>query len=185
LPASLGATVDGVSSIPVQNLLFQTNTDQRRVQRAKQLVASSAVTHCQACELDDIAAAVNANSNNIIGVPCAVCHSCGMGIRAAVRMDGCRLAVNCRRRQRTLAEMLITGIIDSACTAILPYACAIVCRDMVRGAGRPCSPARSVDDGNYADLRTSLVNVLVLAAACRWLYTASTASACCDPHVAR
>lgn len=70
----------------------------------------------------------------------------------------------------TLAEMLTSGIIDSAYMAILLYACAIVCRDMARAAlaGRAARRGQT-GAGNYADLRTSLVNVLLLAAACGWL----------------
>lgn len=70
----------------------------------------------------------------------------------------------------TLAEMLTSGIIDSAYMAILLYACAIVCRDMARVAlaGRAARRGQT-GAGNYADLRTSLVNVLLLAAACGWL----------------
>lgn len=70
----------------------------------------------------------------------------------------------------TLAEMLTSGIIDSAYMAILLYACAIVCRDMARAAlaGRAARRGQT-GAGNYADLRTSLVNVLLLATACGWL----------------
>lgn len=70
----------------------------------------------------------------------------------------------------TLAEMLTSGIIDSAYMAILLYACAIVCRDMARAAlaGRAARRGQT-GAGNYADLRTTLVNVLLLAAACGWL----------------
>lgn len=70
----------------------------------------------------------------------------------------------------TLAEMLTSGIIDSAYMAILLYACAIVCRDMARAAlaGRAARRGQT-GAGNYADLRTSLINVLLLAAACGWL----------------
>lgn len=70
----------------------------------------------------------------------------------------------------TLAEMLTSGIIDSAYMAILLYACAIVCRDMARAAlaGRAARRGQT-GAGNYADLRTSLVNVLLLAAGCGWL----------------
>lgn len=69
----------------------------------------------------------------------------------------------------TLAEMLTSGIIDSAYMAILLYACAIVCRDMARAAlaGRLATSARG--GTYYADLRTSLSNVLLLAASCGWL----------------
>lgn len=70
----------------------------------------------------------------------------------------------------TLAEMLTSGIIDSAYMAILLYACAIVCRDMARAALAGHAARRGqTGAGNYADLRTSLVNVLLLAAACGWL----------------
>jgi small-conductance mechanosensitive channel len=70
----------------------------------------------------------------------------------------------------TLAEMLTSGIIDSAYMAILLYACAIVFRDMVRAAlaGRTAARGPAGAD-HYADLRASLVKLLLLAAACGWL----------------
>lgn len=73
----------------------------------------------------------------------------------------------------TLAEMLTSGVIDSAYMAILLYACAIVCRDMVRAAlaghGAGSGHAAGHAGVHYADLRASLGNLLLVAAACGWL----------------
>jgi small-conductance mechanosensitive channel len=70
----------------------------------------------------------------------------------------------------TLAEMLTSGIIDSAYMAILLYACAIVFRDMARAAlaGRTATGGSAGAD-HYADLRASLARLLLLGAACGWL----------------